>query len=308
MPAGRGNSCENCYWTATYRKRLEIDEAGLSRAHFVQLFREFGMWLLAKVPPKKAALTIHGYFTFFYEMEKRWSRVPAYPELLQHFTAEGLRRVRLPMRWLSDTGRVVVDADEREKASERRRITTILDSLSAYSSAAQVLTQYHDELQLKTEAGRMSIRTLRLSLRPAASLLAASCGEDFQMPDQNALDNFLLNAPGQKAAITGFISFLNRQHSTNLVARIDDRRIREKRRATLERELIKFLENEVCDGHFKKEWFSIALTYFHGLSRAVGRHIRDDAVSSQDEGFSIRWQGNIYWIPHWDTHSRSEAV
>lgn len=153
----------------------------------------------------------------------------------------------------------------------------------------------------------MSIRTLRLSLRPAASLLAASFGEDFQMPDQNALDVFLLNAPRQKAAITGFISYLNRQQSMNLVARIDGRHIREKRRATLERKLIKLLENGVHDEHFKIKLFSIALPYLHGLSRSVGRRIRDNDVSSKDdEGFSIRWQGDIYWIPHWNAHRRRE--
>ncbi len=303
MPAGRGNSCESCYWAATFRKRLQIDEAGLTGKVFVQLFREFGSWLQVKVPPKKAALTIHDYFSFFFEMEKQWSQVPTYPELLKHFTAEGLRRVRLPMRWLADTQRVIVNAAERENASECRRITAILNSLPVNSVAAQVLTQYHDDLQRKVEIGQISIRTMRLSLRPAASLLAASCEENFQIPSQGALDNFLLNAPGQKAAITGFISFLNKRNSTRLVARVEHQRVHKKRQLELERELIVFLQNELRDEHFKKKWFSIALAYFHGLSRKVGEDIKEDAISCQGEdGFSISWSGNTYWIPHWHVH------
>jgi hypothetical protein len=131
------------------------------------MFHRFGRWLVEQVPAQKAALTIHGYFPFFYEMEKRWGKVPSYDQLLIHFTAEGLRRVRLPMRWLSETLQVVVDAQVREDASDLRRIAVIVASLPVETPAAQVLAAYNRELQLRIAAGRVSIRTARLALRPA---------------------------------------------------------------------------------------------------------------------------------------------
>lgn len=301
MPAGRGNSCEECYWKETYLKRLRLDEAGLSSSQFVQLFRDFAMWLLAQVPVQKAALTIHGYFPFFYEMEKRWGKVPLYSQLLIHFTAEGLRRVRLPMRWLSETAQVVVDAQEREDASDLRRIAVIVASIPSGTPAGRALAAYSSELQSKAATGRIAIRTVRLALRPAASLLAACDESGFQLPCQAALDLYLLNAPGQKASITGFVSFMNSRHTANLVIRVDEQKTRLLRRRRLEAELVTLLEDERRDGDFKTEWISISLAYFHGLPRRLGANLKRIAVSNDGDGnFSILWNGKTYLVPHWD--------
>lgn len=301
MPAGRGNSCEQCYWKDTYLKRLRLDEAGLSSSKFVQLFRAFGIWLLEQVPAQKAALTIHGYFPFFYEMEKRWGEIPPYSQLLIHFTAEGLRRVRLPMRWLSETAQVMVDAQEREDASDVRRIAVIVASLPLGTPAGRVLAAYSRELQSKVAAGRVSIRTVRLALRPAASLLA-TCGDNgFQLPGQPALDHYLLNAPGQKASITGFVSFMNSQHAANLVIRVDEKKTQSLRRRVLEAELVALLESERRDEEFKTEWISISLAYFHGLPRRVGKGLKGMSISVDAQGnFSVVLKGKSYWFPHWD--------
>lgn len=306
MPAGRGNSCEDCYWKETYLKRLRLDEAGLSSPQFVQIFHRFGMWLVEQVPVQKAALTIHGYFPFFYEMEKRWGKVPSYAQLLAHFTAEGLRRVRLPMRWLSETLQVVVDAQEREDASDLRRIAVIVASLPVETPAAQVLAAYNSELQSRIAAGRVSIRTARLALRPAASLLATCKESGFQLPGQDSLDRYLLNAPGQKASIFGFVSFMNSRHAANLVIRVDEQKTRSMRRKQLEAEMVKFLEDGQRDDAFEAEWISISLAYFHGLPRRVGRKSKHFSLSTDADGnFLVFLNGNTYFVPHWDFCSGS---
>lgn len=304
MPAGRGNSCEKCYWKDTYLKRLRLDEAGLSTSQFVQLFHRFGLWLAEQVPAQKAALAIHGYFPFFYEMEKRWGKVPSYAQLLVHFTAEGLRRVRLPMRWLSETLQVVVDARKREDASDLRRIAAIVASIPVGTTAAQVLAAYNCELQLRIASGRISIRTARLALRPAASLLATCEMSGFQLPGQEALDSYLLNAPGQKASIFGFISFINSHHAANLVVRVDDQKTRSIRRKQLEAEMVKLLEDGRRDDAFEAEWISISLAYFHGLPRRVGKKSKHFSSSTDPDGnFSVFLNGNTYFVPHWDFRS-----
>lgn len=306
MPAGRGNSCEECYWKDNYLKRLRLDEAGLSSSQFVHLFRDFGMWLLEQVPPQKAALTIHGYFPFFYEMEKRWGRIPLYSQLLIHFTAEGLRRVRLPMRWLSETAQVVVDAQEREDASDLRRIAVIVASVPSGTPAGRVLAAYSCELHSKVAAGRVSIRTVRLALSPAASLLTTCEESGFQLPGQATLDRYLLNVPGQKASITGFVSFMNSRHPVNLVIRVDKKKTLLLRRRRLEAELIRLLEGERRDEEFKNEWISISLAYFHGLPRRRGKGLKGMSISADAEGnFSVVFNGATYWFPHWDYRSVS---
>lgn len=301
MPAGRGNYCEDCYWKDTYLKRLRLDQAGLSSPQFVQIFHRFGMWLVEEVQAQKAALTIHGYFPFFYEMEKRWGKVPSYAQLLIHFTAEGLRRVRLPMRWLSETMQVVVDAQERENASDLRRIAVIVASLPVGTPASQVLAAYNSELQSRIAAGRVSIRTARLALRPAASLLATCEKSGFQLPGQDALDDYLLNAPGQKASIFGFVSFMNSHHAANLIVRVDDQKRRSMLRKQLEAEMVKLLDDGRRDDAFKAEWISISLAYFHGLPRRIGKKSKHFSISTDADGnFSVFMNGDTYFVPHWD--------
>lgn len=292
----------------TYLKRLRLDEAGLSSPQFVQMFHRFGMWLVEQVPAQKAALTIHGYFPFFYEMEKRWGKVPSYAQLLIHFTAEGLRRVRLPMRWLSETMQVVVDAQERQNASDLRRIAVIVESLPVGTPAAQILAAYNSELQSRIASGRVSIRTARLALRPAASLLATYEKSGFQLPGQDALDDYLLNAPGQKASIFGFVSFMNSHHAANLVIRVDDQKRRLMLRKQLEAEMVKLLDDQRRDDEFKAEWISISLAYFHGLPRRIGKKSKHFSISIDADGnFSVFMNGNTYFVPHWDFRSGTDG-
>lgn len=83
------------------------------------------------------------------EIEKRLGPIPTYPDLLAHFTAEGLRRVRLPMRWLGETARVHIDPQQREDASDRRRIDAIIASIPSETSASRVLLAYEKALQAR---------------------------------------------------------------------------------------------------------------------------------------------------------------
>jgi len=304
MPAGRGNKCEPCYWRDTFLKRLTLDEAGLSSPRFASLFREFGMWLLAQGSAQKAALTIHRYFPFFYDMEKRWGKIPTYPQLVAHFDAEGLRRVRLPMRWLSVTSQVVVDPQQREDASDRRRIKAIIASIPSNTPASAVLLAYRVALQARVAAGVAILRTVRLSLRPAASLLAICEKDGFNLPGQADLDRYLINAPGQKAAVTGFVSFMNKHYDTNLSIRLDEKRVLSLRRKKLEAEIFELVSQENRSEEFRIKWISVGLLYFHGLPRSVGRKLTRGSISTDDNGnFSILWNDKTYWVPHWVYHT-----
>ncbi|MES2024313.1 MAG: hypothetical protein V4448_02025 [Pseudomonadota bacterium] len=304
MPAGRGNTCESCYWRDTFLKRLTLDEAGLSSPHFASLFREFGMWLLMQVPAQKAALAIHRYFPFFYDMEKRWGKIPTYPQLVAHFDAEGLRRVRLPMRWLTETSQVIVDPQQREDASDRRRIDAIIASIPSGTPASTVLIAYKGALQARIAAGAATLRTVRLSLRPAASLFATCEKTGFNLPEQADLDRYLVEVPGQKAAITGFISFINKRYDMKLLARLDEKRTSSLRRKKLEAEIVALVAQKGRSDEFRIKWISVGLAYFHGLPRSVGPKVANGAISTDDNGnFSIQWNEKSYWLPRWDYHT-----
>lgn len=299
MPAGYGKTCEACYWTKTCRKRVKIDQAAFSTAVMRDAFGEFGAWLQDKVEPHKAALTIHRYLAFFLEVEHEWKTVPTYADLVTHFAAEGLRRVRLPMQWLCETQGVEPDPKARENDSERRRIQALTDTFSKGSWAARVLAGYHDQLMARCEAGHTSLRSVRLALRPAVSLLLATEAQEQRLPDQAVLDRYLLNTPGQKAAITGFVSFLQVAYSTDLIARTDVKKTREARRRKLEREIIQMMKHPEDGDEFMRRWISAGLEYFHWV-KVSKQAVRSTAVSGNDSGLRLEINGNSYFLLRWD--------
>jgi hypothetical protein len=261
-------------------------------------FAEFGAWLQARVGAHKAAITIHRYLAFFMEMEKEWGGAPAYGCMLQQFGAEGLRRVRLPMAWLTEEKGVMPDADAREDNSERLRIEAIVASVPSATLAAKTLNTYQKSLSAKLAAGKMTLRSVRLALRPAASLLLATDPSGRNLPNQATLDRYLLHAPGQKAAVTGFVNILNRVYGTGLIAKVDAKRVATAHRQALEAKLIALARDGLDEISLQKSWLPVALAYFHRLPCSVGKAIRPDQITiTEGDGMTVVWNGQQYWVP-----------
>lgn len=300
MPAGRGKQCEDCYWTETLRKRVRIDQAALSTPAMAEAFGQFGEWLLAEVGSNKAAITLHRYLTFFQEVDQQWGAIPEYQKLLECFGAEGLRRVRIVVRWMTCSGRLVVDTEAREADSERRRIQVLIASMPPESIAARALAGYRERLMERVIAGKSTLRSVRLALRPASSVLLASDAEGARLPDQAVMDRYLLESPGQKAAVTGFANYLVEEWGVTMVPRVDARKASVARRKRLEKEIRALMREggDADDEDFQMRWLSVALSYFHGLPRSVGAKADGSMVSKQDDGsLTINWNGQAYWVP-----------
>jgi hypothetical protein len=309
MPAGRGRLCETCYWKEAFGKRLKINQESLSMPEIQKAFGEFGEWLLAEVGEHKAALTLHRYMPFFVEIEMRWGSIQGYASLLNHFGAEGLRRVRLPMHWLKDNKNVVPDVAAREADSDRRRIDAIVASIPKETPAAKALTTYQGKLMKRVNAGKSTLRSVRLALRPAASLLLEASPDGEKMPDQTALDRYLLAVPGQIATITGFINYLNEKHGLSLVPKVNELLVSEVRRKKLEVELMALVREGGEGEDFRRRWLSVALAYFHGLPRRVGSNPLSTKISAQEDGsFNVVWNNQVYWVPQCNMYSAQLRV
>ncbi|MGK5013286.1 hypothetical protein [Janthinobacterium sp. MDB2-8] len=304
MPAGRGKRCADCYWTGTFFSRANLDEAGLSTLQVTVLFKEFGLWLINEVPKQIAAQSIHRYFLFFYDIDKKWGAIPSYENLLDHFNAEGLRRVRLPMRWLNETLRVVVDASLREHASEHRRIKAIVSLLLPESMPAKILLAYRDDLLGRMADSKITLRSVRLSLQPAAALLAECEADGMSVPGQLSLNRYLARVPGQQAEITGFVGFINSKYGAGVNIEHKKSQARANRKKKLEIDLISLISAASTDPLFLRQWLSVALAYFHGLPRRVGKRLEDSKISVQADGnFYVAVDEKNYWVPHWDFHA-----
>jgi hypothetical protein len=279
-----------------------MDQAAFLVVEMQSTFGEFGEWLIDATGPHKAALIVHRYLPFFMAMERQWKRIPSYNELLGHFGAEGLRRVRLPMRWLREAKNVESDPDAREKDSERRRIEAIVESVPRNSPGAQALISYKINLIGRVKEGKSSLRSVRLALRPTASLLLVADPRGKKLPDQASLDLYMLDAPGQRAAITGFINFLNGTYGLGLIARVDKKKVREARRRLLEKKIIRMTKCPEEGDDFEKRWIAAGLEYFHNV--AVGRKkLASASVVEDDEGFRVEVDGRTFFLPSLCKHT-----
>jgi hypothetical protein len=104
-------------------------------------------------------------------------------------------------------------------------------SIPSRTPAAKALAAYQDRLVKRLTADdKSTLRSVRLALRPATSLLLLADKTGAKLPDQTTLDRYLVKAPGQKAAITGFVNFLNEQHGLALVSTVNEKQVSEVRR------------------------------------------------------------------------------
>ena len=297
MPAGRGDRCESCYWTETFRKRICIAQEALTAPAMREAFRKYGDWLAITTGQHKAALTLHRHLSFFVKIDTHWQCLPTHVELFEKFSAEELRRVRLPIRWLCDTLGVKPDPSAKERGSEQRRIEALAESLPSKSQAAMIFAAYRKALLTKHDAGNTSLRSVRLALRPAVSLLLSASPQGDSLPSQSVLDRYLLMAPGQKAAVTGFIRFLSTTYGLRLAILIDHKKVRGMRRRTLEKKIIQMAKHPEVGKDFEKRWIVVNLEYFHGI-KCSKRKLESIVPIYNAEGIHLRMNDTLYFLPH----------
>jgi hypothetical protein len=272
-----------------------MDQEAFSAPIMATAFGEFGQWLSKTTGCHKAAIKIHHYLSFFLEIERQWKGIPSYSKLLAHFGAEGLRRVRLPMRWLEEAHDIVTDAVLREADSERRRIEAMLALLDSRPNLAKILKEYERSLRSRLKQGRFTIRSIRLALRPAVTLLE-SLDVEVTFPDQGSIDRFLKRRPGQRASLGGFVTFVNQEFGSTLHVDVDKNAVQRARTSQLERKLYSLARapNNVS----MDAWLSIALVLFHGLPRnAFRKAILQNRECRSISGVQAMLDGKSYWVP-----------
>jgi len=289
MPAGQGKRCGECYWKELLEKRIRICQAGLGNG-LAEEFWVFGRWLETRRGAHVAALKISKYLEFFQEIDAIWGHVPSYRELVARFHAEGLRRVRLAVRWMEESGRLEVDEKVREEDSERRRIRELKEGIDASTAGGALWHAFRKRLMARLEEGRTSLRSIRMVLSASADLVRRAEG---CVPVQPDLDAYLVDKPGQRANITGFVNFINEAQGMSLVPQTDDRRAKERSRARLERQLIAMMKNPEDTQEFRTKWAKAAVRYFHGRNLPKDGNLRD----APRDGLLACVNGQDYWVP-----------
>lgn len=301
MPAGYGYRCPRCYWIDLLEKRITLNGAAFYSKAITRHFQLFGKWLQNRVGAQKAAITIHNYFDFFCEIDKKWGKIPDYTALLEHFGVAKLRQSLLPMQWMEESGVIAIDHKAKKEDSERRRIATILDKFASNSTEQTLLDSYLNYLLARLKQGKTTLRSIRLALTPAAALLSliASTEPIKHLPNQDDLNRYLSKKPGQRAAIHGFIRYLQNSHNLEIeLPSARDTKVAHTRRKNLEATLLTLMQQGDGSEASKRKWLLTALPYFHGLSQPTTQAILKHGMTTlQNDGITLCWNSFEYWVP-----------
>lgn len=299
MPAGYGKACSSCYWRELFEKRIKMDCAAFSRPVMAGHFRDFGLWLGKRVGDHKGALTIHRYLPFFMEMEQKWQGIPDYATMTDHFGVAGLRRVLLPVKWLEERELIIVDEKAKSEDPEKRRIAALIASLPEGSEVRGLLTSYYQRLEASRESGKTSLRSVRLALSPAVSLLQEAINAGGTLPDLKILNSWITIRPGQRSAVTGFLNHLKQERSLDLLAGLDTRKVAAGKKRRLETKLMKLLRQPERNEKEQSELLIAALEYFHGVPRKKAMHAKPDKEIdlNSKRGFFVSIGSQQFWLP-----------
>ncbi len=304
MPAGLGKQCDTCYWHGLLTKRIRMNCASFSVPKMAKYFEEFGYWLGLRLGEHTAAIKIHRYLVFFTDIESNWKTIPSFPVLLNYFGTNKLRKVLLPMQWMEEVGYIVADEKLKLINSENRRIENILDKLSDCSNGIQIINNYHKRLIEKLSSGKTSLRSIRLALSPAVALMVMANKMECVPPQQIVLNKYLEKAPGQLAAISGFVTYLKNYYEVDIILpKANSPKLALRRKSNLESELLALMKNMTNNDYredkiYIRKWLSVAMAYFHGLPKNIGKKVKDkDILLIDNNEIKVLWDNKIYWIP-----------
>ncbi|MGY3326259.1 hypothetical protein ACVWXD_005115 [Pseudomonas sp. TE3911] len=297
MPAGRGKQCDDCAREASFNRRADMLVESFEQASTRQQFADFCQWLKDKMGARAASRKLKSYLAFFNYLDTISAGIPSYVSLLEHFTADGLRRMQTPMSWLKLRYGVEPDAAMREEHSDKRLIDEMIESVPA-GEAGDAITGYRSYLQKKLAEGRTTIRSVRMSLRAAFNLLAATSPLFDALPTQKSVTALLTHTPGQAASAQGFIGYLNGTHGFSLSIKVNALAKTRARTHKLEAEMLALYESAAEGESFERAWIKTALMLLHGVARVNKKTMVyvPEAYENQS-GFSVSLNAKQYWVP-----------
>lgn len=298
MAAGNGKRCQACYWTERCQRTAAQLMELLRTTRARNAFGAFVTWLTTQGSPQRAAMRLSKHVEFFEMLDGASDEEWTSEFLLKHFGTAALRRYELPVRWLQSHLGVALLAEDKEREADSLRVRKVIATMPAGTVAHNLLKEFEKELKDRCDAGRLTERSMRLAFRPAVALLATEDPQGERVPGQAALERYLAETPGQRAAMSTFIGFLKSSRGVELRIPAKPGPSSATERKALERQLASLLAPSLNTVEVAKRWMLLALRYFHHLSAKDAKTVCAGSTQQLSEsGMVLTYQGQEYWIP-----------
>jgi hypothetical protein len=268
----------------------------------------YGDWLLNHAGSLRASLLINQHWRFFRKLDlitQEIGQIPTHQELMRYVTVLEMRRSLLVTRFLDESGIITQDAQTKADAAEWDYMDRMQARLAAHKGIDKIFASYQDYMLKRVEAGKTSLRSVRLAMTPATRLLELSILMGNALPDQSVLTQFLWQHAGQRAAVNGFVNYLNKDHGTALVLPKKGEDIRlvlkypnEGRENMLRKKLIDYLNSDSADPRMPRMILRAALGYLHSVHLPKDIIIEDFMWRPEPDGSSVLMMGGWeFWLP-----------
>jgi hypothetical protein len=304
IASGTGHICLQCTYLKTFEKRSKFGQSALS-PYLAGIFSKFSDWLKNTRSVQFAAENMNVYFLYFVSLDKlanSLNRLPTYEEIVGQFTVAETRRNLLVTMFLDQENIVCIDQAVKDEYSNIDSIERYLDTFEEGSFFKIILHGYYDVLHKKLDINKTSTRSIRLALTPAVKLLRWCAHYELKQPTNELLHDFLWVTPGQTAAVTGFVNFLNYQHGLGL--ELPEKRNLRLNRSTesqkqLKQRLIILLRNPQNTQLYRDSVIVSALNYLHGIAVPRYAWISFNLIKKNKEGDCyIRLANQEFYLPN----------
>lgn len=297
MPAGMGKKCENCYWSHRLSNEAEINKYLLSSNTMKQAYSEFIKWFEIEKGSKASALKHNNFIDFFTCCDGFWGQIPSYKSLVQEFKPNGLRENLTVLRWLIATEQITISLDIKEQVAEQERITNLLAKFD--EKVPCCVNEYYKSLEQKLLEGKTSLKSIRLALQPAVGLYIECEVKSLNTPNQEHIDSYLMFKHGQRNALYGFVTFLNKNHDLRLVCNKPHKGdIQKLKKKELEREMMMLYNKpKPLSSKDRLKWLQLSMAYFHQVDIKLKTLKTISIQTCSEEMSKILVNNKEYWLP-----------
>ncbi len=218
FPAGRGRICAECSSRNGLYNKVLFASGALSPL-LAEHFQYFSEYLDKKRGAAFASHRILYFFPFFQKLDtlhESLGRFPRYHEIINAFSVDYTRQYLTAMHYFETCNAIHIDKEIQDLYANLDMIERYLGAFKKTSYFGTLIQSYYNYLDEKQKCGKITVRTVRLSLTPAVKYLKYCnyCKSD--IPSQETLNGYLWCYPGQTNTLSGFIIFLRKHYTYNL--------------------------------------------------------------------------------------------